>query len=145
MGCALQCVIVSAVLRPNLSTANVSLDVKATVAATFQVWVSPPTRSNGTGGAVLPRGGPHLHVAGPSATWTANLLGRPWSGDHHRIIAATDDNGYKAYRVGHFYHPLADREPRWAGRRRWRPSGCSAQCISSAIVTTHDDGTADPT
>lgn len=141
MGCALQC-ITKALLRPNLSNANVSLDVATTVPTAIEVWVSTDEPVIDDATASFPGVAPLASMNEAATEWTASLAPLEAATTYNIIVAATDDNDHTAYRVGHFTtrSPI-DNPGGLAGGGG--DSGCAAQCITKAIVTTHDDGTAE--
>lgn len=136
-GCADQC-IRKALLRKNLTTPNLSLDVETTTEASIRVAVS-------TQAPVVANGVPAFPGVSPIDTspvgiteWTADLSPLEASTKYFIIVSATDINEHTAYRTGSFttIEPIdtsGDLQPPDG------PAGCSVQCITSALLSAGDD------
>jgi hypothetical protein len=136
-GCADQC-IRKALLRQNLTSPNLSLDVETTTEATVRVWVSTHAPVVADGVPEFP-GVSSIDTSPVGVTeWTADLSPLDASTKYFIIVSATDINEHTAYRTGSF----TTIEPIDTGGDLQVPgdsAGCSVQCITSALLTPGDD------
>ncbi len=138
-GCSNQC-IVSALLRSNVQTANISLDVTTDTPATVRVWVSTNAPQVDDGVPSFPGVDP-IDVSGAGATaWTADLSPLQASTDYHIIVSATDGDDDVSYRNGTF-RTRSPFDPPDGLADAGGDSGCATQCITSAVLSPGADYT----
>ncbi len=136
-GCNNQC-IVSALLVPNFNSPNLGLDITTNTPATIRTWVS-------TAGPVFDDDVPSfpgvapIDTSPPGATQHHAVLAPLQAGtDYHIIVSATDEFDHTSYRVGEFttITPVANPGDFVLPGD---PPGCSAQCITEALLTAGTD------
>jgi hypothetical protein len=132
-GCGNQC-ITSAWLVPNLTTPNVTLEVRTNTPAKMKTWVSKNAPSINDDipsfGALLPK----AVSADGLQSWSIGLQQLQAETKYYIIVSATDADGETAYRWTGFTTSSPAQNPGGIVSPDG-PSGCAAQCITSAVIT----------
>jgi hypothetical protein len=138
-GCANQC-IVSALLAPNFTTPNLSIDITTNTAASIRTWVSKnaPVEIDGVPTFV---GVQPIDVSPAGVTTHHGLLTPLTAGTkYHIVVGATDQYDHTSYRTGSFTTITPVDNP-GDFVLPGDPPGCSAQCITKAQITAGADHT----
>lgn len=138
-GCANQC-ITKALLQPNMSTPNVSLDIATNTPAKIRVWVSKNAPNVANNVPSFPGNpAPMATSAANVKSYLAKLAPLSAATKYHVIVKATDANDKSSYRTGSFttIDPVKPGNLAEPGG----PSGCATQCITTALVSAGGDHT----
>jgi hypothetical protein len=128
-GCANQC-IVKAWLTPNVSTPDLSLEVKTHTPATIRMWVAKQAPN---GLAVPDAASP----AGATA-WTTSVSPLQPATKYFLLLKATDGNGKTSTRATSFTTITPYENPGGLANPGG-PAGCAVQCITTAKLTAGGD------
>jgi hypothetical protein len=136
-GCANDC-IVSALLRKNLQSPNLALDVVTDTPATIRVYVSDTPPQIDDEGASFGDADPIDTSPAGSTEWTAQLQPLEADTTYYIILTATDadDDVSREHGSFHTVTPLDGPD----GIVLESP-GCGGQCITSAVLTPGADHT----
>ena len=135
-GCANQC-IVSALLKPNLSTPNMGLDITTNTEATIRSYVSTQAPDEEDGHPVFPGVEP-MDVSPVGVTnHLAHLSPLEPATKYYIIVSATDVNENTSYRSGSFVTLTPMDGPGGFDTGGEEP-GCSNDCITKALLTPGD-------
>ncbi len=131
-GCNNQC-ITKAILKPNMTSPNVGLDVGTNTPAYLSVFVSTSKITVGKNG--VPQNvpvAPIAHTNDLRTSWLASLKPLQAGTKYWIVVRAIDSNDHTSYRVGSFMTttPVQIDDLQGDG-----PAGCAAQCIDQAKVT----------
>jgi len=138
-GCANQC-IVSALLQPNINSANVGIDITTNTAAKIRTWVldAAPIQLNGV---PLLQGLAPMDVSPAGVTGHEALLAPLDPGTkYHIVVSATDEYDHTAYRIGSFTTITPVENPGGLAAAG-DPPGCAADCVTKAQLTAGGDHT----
>lgn len=137
-GCANQC-IVSALLQPNFSSPNMSLEITTNTPARIHTRVSKQAPIEVNGVPTFP-GNPGPMDASPDGVTNhvAGLSPLDAGTDYHIVVSATDEHGHTSYRVGTFTTITAVENPGDFVYPGENP-GCSDGCITTAMLTPGDE------
>ena len=131
-GCGNQC-ITSAWLTPNLTSPNVTLDLRTNTPATLRVWVSETAPTLVDGVPTVPVTPIVVSEFGLEALTTVLQPLDPAT-EYHVIVSATDADGDVAHRWSSFTTITPATRPGGFASPAG-PAGCSVQCITSAVIT----------
>ncbi|HEX6656744.1 MAG TPA: hypothetical protein VF065_01605, partial [Ilumatobacter sp.] len=135
-GCALQC-IVSAVLQPNISTPNLSVDITTNTPARIRTYVSTEAPDEEEGHPVFPGVDPMDTSPAGVTNHLAHLSPLEAGTKYYIIVSATDEYEHTAYRSGSFLTITPYENP--DGFEFGGPEpGCLNQCITKALLTPGD-------
>lgn len=135
-GCALQC-IVSALLRPNVSTPNVGVDITTNTPAEIRTYVSTHAPDDEDGHPVFPGVEPMDTSPAGATNHLAHLSPLEPSTKYYVIVSATDENDHTAYRSGSFVTITPYENPGELDNDGPEP-GCLNECITKALLTPGD-------
>lgn len=132
-GCSGQC-ITKAVLKRNLSSPNVGVQIATNTPAYLSVFVSKNPPVIGPNGPSFGGVAPMDHTDDLRTGWTAQLAPLQPSTQYHVIVRAIDADGDKAFRYGSFTTTSGQVGPGGLADPAG-PAGCSLQCITTAKLT----------
>jgi hypothetical protein len=132
-GCANQCITAGHVTG-NATTSNVTMEVATNTPAVITVWLSTQAPSEEDGHPVFPGFAPYGNSGQPTTSWSTTLEPLAPETKYHLIVAATDEFEHTSYRTGSFRTFGAIDLPADVGSPDG-PGGCSAECITTALVT----------
>ena len=132
-GCSGQC-ITKAVLKRNLSSPNVGVQIATNTPAYLSVFVSKNPPVIGPNGPSFGGVAPMDHTDDLRTGWTAQLAPLQPSTQYHVIVRAIDADGDKAFRYGSFTTTSGQVGPGGLANPAG-PAGCSLQCITTAKLT----------
>ena len=133
-GARYQC-IVSAVLKPNLSTPNIGLDITTNTPRTIRTYVSTAGARRGGRPPGVPRRRADGRRRRPASTNHLAHLS-PLEAAHEVLHHRLGDRRQRAHRVplGLVRHDHPDRRARTASTPAAREPGCSNECITKALL-----------
>ena len=123
-----------AVLKRNLSSPNVGVQIATNTPAYLSVFVSKNPPVIGPNGPSFGGVAPMDHTDDLRTGWTAQLAPLQPSTQYHVIVRAIDADGDKAFRYGSFTTTSGQVGPGGLANPAG-PAGCSLQCITTAKLT----------
>lgn len=132
-GCANQC-ITSGRITANATSPDVTLELGLNTAAEITVWISEQEPSVVDGHPAFPGAAPHATTVIAQTAWSTTLGPLQPATTYHLIVAATDEFDHTSYRTGSF-RTITPVELPGDIASPDGPAGCTAQCITTALVT----------